>query len=41
MDLMTKGFAKVRVGRLELPRAQCPTDFKSGASTDSAILADG
>ena len=29
----------MRVGRLELPRAQCPTDFKSGASTDSAILA--
>ena len=29
----------MRVGRLELPRAQCSTDFKSGASTDSAILA--
>ena len=26
------------MGRLELPRAQCPTDFKSGASTDSATL---
>ncbi len=23
-------------GRLELPRAQCSTDFKSGVSTDSA-----
>ena len=29
----------VRAGRLELPRAQCPTDFKSGVSTDSTMLA--
>ena len=34
-----KIFRGMRVGRLELPRALCPTDFKSGASTDSAILA--
>ena len=28
----------IGVGRLELPRALCPTDFKSGVSTDSTIL---
>ena len=31
-------FIFIGTGRLELPRAQCPTDFKSGASTDSATL---
>lgn len=28
-------------GGIEPPRAQCPTDFKSGASTDSATSACG
>ena len=28
----------IGAGRLELPRALCPTDFKSGVSTDSTML---